>query len=438
MRYFVFTFFVCLTLWKASGQQFWDLQRCIDFSLENNLEFNQTALNTDIQKIKLSQTRFSQLPYISGEVTGYENYGRSIDPNTNTYANVNSFSNAYSIDASVNIFGGFVKRNQIAFQKYVYKAQQSRQEQQRNILIYSVIGAYYSYILTREMYNLSVDNLLLMQKQRYSTQRLIDVGRKAESDIYELDSKLASDSFLLIQKLGNMELALLKLKGEMNYPVADSLLVDTTQFYFSGIKDSINLKELTENVKRNFPDIKVTENEMIAAKKYINQVRGKFSPSLDFVAGWSSGYYINSGSDPEAFKFQFKNNGGEYAGFTLSIPIFSRFSNVSNLKLAHLNFKLAQNEHLQKILDVERDVNTVYLNWQISGKEYLSAQSQLEKCRISYLVAEKKLQLGQINVIEYYIQKNEMQNARADVLRTLLQLALYDKYIGFLLNGNWN
>ncbi len=419
-----------------SGQEVWNLTQCITFSLENNITLKNAEIDQKIQKIEYSQAKLNQLPQVDAGLSLNESFGRAVDPATNTYSNVSYLSNSYNVTSSVVLFSGFAQRNRIAFERYNLRVENNRVEQQKNLVIYNVIDAYFNLILKKGLYTLYLDNLKLMEEQCFSIQKYINVGRKAESDIYEFNAKFATDSFLLVQQSGNVEKAILSLKASMNYPFADSLTIDTSDYSFT-ISDSLNAQYIVESAKIQLPDLRITENQLLAAKKYVAQMRGSFSPRLNLYAGWNTEYYETSNNEATAFDEQFKNNTGEYVGISLSIPIFSKFNKINTLRTASLEYKKAENEHLENILKFEEEINEVYIDWQTAKNEYMAAQKQFEKSEIAYKTAEKKLTIGQINITDFYIQKNELLKAKTELLRTNLQLALKDIYIQFILTGKW-
>jgi len=74
--------------------------------------------------------------------------------------------------------------------------------------------------------------------------------------------------------------------------------------------------------------------------------------------------------------------------------------------------------------------------WRAARAEYESSLSQLAKSRKAYEAAEKKLDKGLVNIIEFEIQKNKWIRAKAEVLRTGLQVLLKERYIRFLMTGS--
>jgi len=76
-------------------------------------------------------------------------------------------------------------------------------------------------------------------------------------------------------------------------------------------------------------------------------------------------------------------------------------------------------------------------DWKSARAEYESSLSQQTKSYKAYEAAQKKLDKGLINIIEFYIQKNKWFRAKTEVLRTGLQVLLKERYIRFLMTGSF-
>lgn len=422
------------TLWSQKG---WNLTQCIRYSLENNLVLRNAATNVDIRQIMLAQSKLTILPEISGDAYLSESFGRTVDPATNTYSDISNLNNSYGVNASLTLFSGFIQYNRIRFERFNLLTETNRYEQQKNDLAYRVTEAYLGLLHNKGLYALYAENLQLMQKQHSMISKYIAVGRKAESDIFEFDAKLAADSFMLIRQAGNVKKAENELKMLMNLPLSDSMQIDDENGSLNTLPDTLRPETLVETACKHLPDLKITEYKLLAAKKELAMVRGDFAPSISAYAGWNTNYYIKLGDPAMAFGQQLKNNAGEYIGISLRVPLFSRFNKINSVRISKLECAQAQTEHLETVLQFEREINDTYIDWQTADNEYSASTKQLEKSKIAFTTAEKKLALGQINIVEYYIQKNDLLKARTELLRTRLQLALNEKYVQFLLTGMW-
>src|SRR5260221_10828008 len=115
--------FCCLFgafLW-TDGQSF-TLQQCIDYALAHNLTIKQSELNVELSKIGVNQSTMNLFPNLNGFASDNYFYGRSIDPNTNTYTNNQVRSNSFSLSTNVSLFEGFQLQNTLKQSKLNYMA----------------------------------------------------------------------------------------------------------------------------------------------------------------------------------------------------------------------------------------------------------------------------------------------------------------------------
>ena len=62
-----------------------DLEQCLEIALENNLQLKRSIINEQLQKVGYNQSLLQQAPTLNLFSNYGNNYGRSIDPTTNTF-----------------------------------------------------------------------------------------------------------------------------------------------------------------------------------------------------------------------------------------------------------------------------------------------------------------------------------------------------------------
>jgi len=423
-----------------NGQPIWDIDKCIQYAWDNNLSVRTQELGVRIQKTDYLQANNDLLPSLSAQSYLNQNYGRSIDPSTNTYVDVQFLNNSYGVYGAVDIFSGFMKINAIAMEKYNYQVEKDKLQQVKNEVAFSVINTYFDVLLKEGLSSIARENFQLSRDQLDYTTKLVNVGRKAGTDLLEIEASLATDSFLLVQAHHLLIQASLDLKYQMNYPLDDSLDIDTVIFsIFSQTMDTLSMVELFGLASETLPNMKMVENQVIAAKKAVNISQGSFAPRIGFYAGWNTAYATtlkNENNQVIPFTDQFSNNGSEYLSLGIEIPLFtklSKYTKLSKSKLEYQQAKVQYDDEAHKLLmGVERSLT----DWRSARAEYTSAQKQLIQSEKAFEAAEKKLEKGLINIIEYYIQKNKVFRAKTEVLRTGLQVLLKERYIRFLMTGS--
>jgi outer membrane protein TolC len=432
-------FFACYA-GSLFSQKMMTLDQCIYYAWDNNFTIRNQNLDVGIRKADYRQARNNILPNLSFQSSFNENYGRSINPSTNTYIGIQYFNSGYSLSSSVDLFAGFMKVNTLEMQKFNYLAEKNHLQQLRNELAFTIIDNYFNVLLQTGLAAIALENYKLSHDQLEGTMKFVEVGRKPGTDLLETEANVAADSSLLVQSHHLLEQAVLVLKSNMNFPVPDSLVIDTiVPSILSGMMDTLSMNKIYQMASEVLPDLAVYKNKMLAAKKAMQVSKGNFSPNLGFYASWSSQYAeTNKDTDNHILPFsdQFTNNSYEYLSLNLSIPLFTRFSNMTSLSKSKLQYQQAKNQYEEVNYNLKMTTEKSLTDWRAAMGEYKSSLHQLNKSYNAYLAAEKKLEKGLINIIEFDIQKNKWVTAKTELLRIGLQVMLKERYLRFLMTGS--
>lgn len=84
-------FFGLLTNFTAQNKV-WTLEECIQYALENNLQIQQNELSQKLADYDLKQAKYNVLPDVNGFISHAYNFGQTIDPFTNQFANTQVLS----------------------------------------------------------------------------------------------------------------------------------------------------------------------------------------------------------------------------------------------------------------------------------------------------------------------------------------------------------
>jgi len=416
------------------------LDQCINYAWENNFSVHNQELGVKIRNTDYHQSMNELYPILNFQTSFNQYFGRSIDPTTNSYIDVKFYNSAFGLSTSVDLFNGFMKLNTISMQRLNFEAEKNKLQQVRNEVAFTVINSYFNVLLQEGLTQIAWENFRLSRNQLDFTTKFVELGRKPGTDLLETEANMAADSFLLVQSYNLLEQATLGLKYQMNYPVDDSLVIDTLVLsIFSGSIDTLSMDELYKAAAMVLPDLYCARNNLMAAKKAVQVSKGSFSPRLGFYAGWNSQYMETNRDSLDLiipFSDQISNNSNEYLSLGLEIPLFSKFSKYTSLSKSKLLYQQAKIQYEDISYKLKMGVEKSLTEWRAARAEYESSLSQLAKSMKAYEAAEKKLEKGLINIIEFYIQKNKWIRAKTEVLRTGLQVLLKERYIRFLMTGS--
>ena len=102
----------------ASAQATMSLHDCMAYAISNSTKMRiQQAAIGDAQIARRDAALALFTPQINANTYAYYNFGRSIDPQTNTYFNTTSFHNNYGVSAGYDLFDGFKAVNNLKISK---------------------------------------------------------------------------------------------------------------------------------------------------------------------------------------------------------------------------------------------------------------------------------------------------------------------------------
>ena len=262
------------------------------YALDNNLSIVSQGFTNAANRENLAQTRRDFLPYVNARSSYGINFGKSVDPNTNTVTYRNFASNNYSLQGGISLFEGFARANRAAWSRFIYLAGLEDQKAIQIEIAFKVMDAYYNTLyyeglleIVREQKKLSELNLNKVRKES-------EIGISAKTDVLEIEALMADEELEEVRTENNLKASLIQLKKAMNYPLNEELLL-------GGIEDQEPVESsIYENADtvytlalRYLPDVKAKELELKAVEKSLAIAKGSAYPSLSLSGGYNTGYY---------------------------------------------------------------------------------------------------------------------------------------------------
>ena len=199
MAKFILVFFISFTVQAQSSKYLeLDLEQCLQIALENNLQLKRSLINEQLQKVGYTQSVLQQAPTINLFSNYGNNYGRSIDPTTNTFISNNSSFSGISASSNFNIFSGFSVRNNIKKSKILLEKSVFDLENTRNNVMLSVVSSYLNVLLNTDRLDNARFQLQSTQEQLNRTAKLVDAGSIPVTNKLNLEAQLAGDELSLI------------------------------------------------------------------------------------------------------------------------------------------------------------------------------------------------------------------------------------------------
>lgn len=413
------------------------LRECMETAIRNSTKTKiQRADNDDAQIGRRDAILEMFTPIISGEVYTYSNYGRAVDPETNTYNNISSFKNGYSVGASIMLFNGFAAVNNLRISKMAIRMGISQEQKLQDEICLATMEAYYNVVYFCQMKDVQKQHIESVKGNMCLVRRQYELGQKSYADVVQIEAELADAQYRLVDMENRFNDALLTLKNIMLVPLDEELDIDMSiaenKIVYFQTEESV--ESIAGYAKMHNPSVIVAKRRLDRARLELSTARGQFLPSITLSGGWSTSYYTYPGLDgyiAQPYGMQMKNNGGEYLQLNLSIPIYDRLSRCSNLARKKNSLRRASAEYEQTLCDIESEIARAVQDCRGAATAYTHARKRSEVQSEAYSLNERKMQQGLVSMIEFKSVANDWLNARAEELNTMLQYCIKESVVKY-------
>lgn len=419
---------------QAEAQDRWSLNQCINYALKSNLQLQEAGMDSELAKLNYNQTRWNMLPSIGAGTDAGKNFGRSIDPATNNYVNNAFFNNSYYLNASVDLFKGFIYQNQARYREFKKEASENSRVNAADDVAFSVMNAFFNVIYFGELLKIANDQKALSELNVKKIQILITTGLKSQADLLEVKANYEKEELFYIQTINNLATSRIALKKAMNYSgdAQLELLVPESDIVSTG--KTPDIRELYIQHTSWSPYIKSFEQELMASQKFVSINKGGFSPSIRLLASYNTGFYeTNKDADRQVINFrdQINYNQRQFLGATMTIPLFNKNIVRFNVQSAKIEAQQAQTRLSLAMQTLLFEMESNYNELNASEKELQQAEKQLDADKLAFQAAQKKFDQGMIDAIILTTTKNRMSNTSAQVLHARLMYELKKRVLGF-------
>ena len=410
------------------GQEVMTLKDCMRYAVENSSKVKLQELEVDDARVARRDAIMQAFtPQISASTYAYSNFGRSVDPETNTYVSTTSFNNGYSVSGGITLFDGFAAVNNMKVTKTALKMGIDQERLTEDQICLATMEAYCNALYYGQLAEIlqgqvatSESTLILAKKQE-------ELGQKGYTDVIEMEAELADRQYQLISAKNMYADAMLTLKDIMFWPMDQELLIDDSiaeSEVIATLFPTDEKEQIIEYAVNNLPSVSIAKATMENALVDLKTAKWAFSPSLSLYAGWSTSYYTYPGMQgyvPTPFHTQFKNNGGEYIQLSLSIPIFDRLSTFSKLNRKKNAYSRASIQYEQKVREVEAEVTRAIQDRDGASVAYIQADRRAELQEEAYHLNLKRFEQGLISTIDFQKASDNWLNAKTTRLDALLK-----------------
>ncbi|HTB32963.1 MAG TPA: TolC family protein [Bacteroidia bacterium] len=446
------------TVMPSPGQE-WSLQQCIDYAWAHNISVKQAELNLGVAQNNVTQSKANLLPNISGFVSQTYNYGLTVNPFTNTFANGEVTADDFALNGSLIIFGGFQSINTIRQNEANYKASGYDLQSNKNTLALNISQAYLQILLDEELLQEAKGQQDVSLQEVQHTKTLVDAGSLAKSNLLDIESQEANDEVNEVSAQNQLDLALLTLTQLLDLDSAQSFKVMRPEISIPENPAINNPEVIYSAALTNQPDIQSSELKWESAEHAKAISSGGLYPRLTLTGSIGTGYSTGNYSEVPTidtihtsiaganiyfpsvseggivpFSQQWKNNRDESFGFRLTIPIFNGFqANIANQN-AKLSEQNAYYNYVTTQLNLRKTIQQAYADAYASLKKYHAEEKSVAALNESFGYIKTKFDVGAATALDYNTAKTNLEKAESDMLQAkytyVFKLKVLDYYEG--------
>ncbi len=463
----IILFFGLLTNLTAQNKV-WTLQECIQYALENNLQIQQNELSQKLADYDLKQAKYNVLPDLNGFASHAYNFGQTIDPFTNQFANSQVRSNSFSVSSTFTIFNGFRNVNTIKRNQAQQQASQYDLDKMKNDISLNIANSFLGILFNQELLKNAEAQLRITQQQIDRIEKQVNAGALPEGTLKDIDAQFASEELNVVNaenqlNISKLNLAqLLRLDSFEDFEIASPNLSN-----FNGVKELVSPGALYLSALETMPEVKSAEYNLYSAHKNTQIARSGYMPTLSVSGSIGTGFsganrevigvkdqrevqtgdYIRSNGEEvytmtatpifqdKPFSDQFSDNENKSIRFSLSIPIFNRFSARVGVQRAKIQEQVADLSYESAKLNLRQSIESAHNDAASALKRYKAAEKSVTALETSFAYTQERYKVGIINSFDFNNEKNRLINAQSELLQAKYNYIFSTKVLDFYQGG---
>jgi outer membrane protein len=453
------------------AQDKWDLQRCVLYAMANSISVKQADIQARLAALELKLSEAGQYPNLGLSTNGGYNFGRSINPATNSFQNNSIFFTNFQLQSNVNLFNWFSQRFRVQASQLDRKAAEASTEKARSDIALNVAVAYLQALLANEQVEISRVQIDQTRSQLENIRKQVNAGALPELNAVELEAQLARDSAAYIGTVSTYQQNVIQLKALLNLDMAVPFDIEKPNVGSIPVETLAELQPafVYQQALKNLPQQRVNAYRYESALKNIQVARSSMFPTLSAFANIGSrysslfpdqenlvvsptgkndtlgtveispgvvryavrpGFSATAGNTPFARQL-FNVNLSQAIGLNLSIPIFNNRQLRTQWDRAKLNAEDIRLQVDRDNLTLQQDIYTAYTNAVNAQQQYQAAQKGVAAAERAFDFSQKRYNAGLLQTIELITNQNNLYRSRLDALAAQYEFVFRMKLLEF-------
>jgi outer membrane protein len=431
------------------SQESWNLEKCITYALQHNIQIKQKTLSTEYNTNVLQQSKLELYPNLNASASYGSSFGRALDQTTYQFTQNQTVQSVnMNLSSSVTLFSGLQKLNTVKQNEFNLQASLEDLEKLKNDISLNIAAAYLQILFSTELLEIARSQVGITKQQVDRTNILVEAGSLPKGNLLEIQSQMASEELQVVNYENQLMLSILNLTQILDLETADNFKVDVP--LLSEIQEAellFGVDSVYAYAVESLPQIKGAEYRKESAIKGLEIAKGSRIPRLSLSANYGTGYSdarqqvtgtnldtVAIGTTPSGeivsnvypspiygnypMGEQFSDNVSTSIFLNLSIPIFANYQIRNGIRNSKINVENYELELENTKNGLYKEIQQAYADAVAALNKYKASQKALVAIEESFKYTQEKFNVGLVSTVDYNVAKNQVTKTKSDVLQS--------------------
>jgi outer membrane protein len=424
-----------------SPDSLWNLNQCIDYAIEYNLQVKRQELMLQSTDQDLRQSKLDLLPNLNAGFEHQLGAGRVLDRGTYEWKNANVSQGDLGLQSDLTLFNGLQGLNTMKMSKANYLMNKEQLEAMEDEVILRVMTGYLDLLRNRELVDVAQHKVEVTQEQVDRMERLVSVGNEPQGKLLDVNAQHSAAKLALTQAVNSREIARLTLMHTMNLTVPEAFEIEAPDLPDPSAVEIPELDSVFQYALAYLPQIKSAEYGIESQERMLAIRRGQRSPRLYarglYYSNYSDGLINprdpNPGNPTMDYPLsqQVTDNQYKQVSMGLDIPIFNRWNVQTNINKAKIDLEDAQVQYSTAVLELQQSIQQYHTEALAARDNYTAALEAVANSNEAYRFAEERFKVGTGTALELQEARNQLYQSTAEMITSKYVLIFYTKILDF-------
>jgi len=410
---------------KNSTDEYFTLQQCVDYALLHQPGLIISKINIDVANTTNAINLSGALPQVSASGSLIHYLQQSSQQSNTSGSNATGGGNSagggsspgYTFVPGLSVSQAIFNPSLIyAFKSApLYTKQASQVSDSTKIgVVDNVTKSFYNLLLTLEQINVLKEDTAEFGKSFRDAYHQYVGGIVDETDYEQAEITLNNTKAQLKQANENVVPQYASLKQLMGYPVEKqfNVLFDTLEMMKSIHIDTIQQLQFEKRI-----EFQLLNTDKALQIQTINYYRYSFLPTISGFYNYNLGFYNNSLSN--LFSTSYPSS---YAGLSISVPIFTGFARLNNLRKAKLQEQILDWQQTDLKSQINVQYTTALANYKGNYYDLQVLQKNVTLSRRVFFVTSLQYRQGIIPYLNVITAETNLITSEINYLNALFQV----------------